>query len=342
MKKRYIFLFVVVIIGISVAGLVVVLDPPFREPEPVRILLGGDVYPGNRIEERLQNKGVEDFTANILPVRQEVDLHFANLETPVTNRNTTTVKKTFLFKSQPQIALPILKSLGVDGVSIANNHIMDYGPEGLRETKQHLDSVNIGYTGAGKNREKAEKPVFFEANNQTVALLAFSNTFPRSFWAGEDKPGTAFGAAGRVRDAVKETSEKADFTLVSFHWGAELDTTPQKYQKNLARSSIDAGADVVFGHHPHVIQPVEKYNGGVIYYSLGNYLFTTLTDNIRYGLLAEVTLEPGTKPSTRYHLLNVNNYEVNYSPYVVQKFDAGNKLVRYLDKNYGLRLVIKD
>ncbi|MGM0381821.1 MAG: CapA family protein [bacterium] len=342
MPKKYI-LPMIFLFGLCLVAAVFIFyfSPAIEKGErSVTLLLGGDIYPGNRIKKRLKSKGAHSFTAKINKIKSNIDLHFANLEPPITSRDTTAVEKTYLFRSSPEVALPLLESLAVDGVSLANNHILDYGLSALEETRRHLESIDIGYSGAGKNREIAEKPHYFEVKGYKVALISFSNTYPRSFWADKNKPGTAFGEFDRVKEAVERTSDRADMTVISFHWGSELDTAPQKYQRRLARASIDAGADVVFGHHPHVIQPVEKYKDGIIYYSLGNYLFTTLSDNIQYGLLAEVKLTPGEKPETRFHLLNVNNYQVNYTPAVARVFNTSTVLARYLNKNYNLRLAV--
>jgi poly-gamma-glutamate synthesis protein (capsule biosynthesis protein) len=103
--------------------------------------------------------------------------------------------------------------------------------------------------------------------------------------------------------------------MVSFHWGEESERTTQEYQRQLARLSVRAGADVVFGHHPHTLQSVEQYREGLIFYSLGNYFFTTLSRDVQYGLLAEVNFPTqSSPPSYTLHLMHVNNYKVHYRP----------------------------
>jgi poly-gamma-glutamate synthesis protein (capsule biosynthesis protein) len=308
--------------------------------EPVRVLLGGDIYAGNRIKEDLTEKGPAYFVGPLAEITKNADLHLANLESPITRFDTTTVKKRYLLSSAPEVAGTVLSSLGVDGVSLANNHIMDYGPLGLLHTFEYLNKAGIKYAGAGANREHAERAAVFERRGRKIALLAFSNTFPRSFWSEERKHGTAFGALGRVKKRVEEESAISDHLIVSFHWGSEKDTIPQTYQRNLARAAIDAGADVVFGHHPHVLQPVEKYRGKYIFYSLGNYFFTTKTNNVQYGLLVDLTL--GDSPaSPKYHLININNFQVNYRPHLVRTFEEPHLLAAYIKENGSLRLARK-
>jgi poly-gamma-glutamate capsule biosynthesis protein CapA/YwtB (metallophosphatase superfamily) len=307
------------------------LTPP-ENPRSLRMIVGGDVFVGDRLLEDLRRKGAGYYTEDVADITEQADLHLANLEAPVTARDTTPVRKQYLLRSHPSGAREVLGQLNVDGVSLANNHVLDYEAQGLLDTMRNLNDFGIRYTGAGANREWASRPVYFERQGHTVGFLGFSNTYPRSFWASESQPGSAYGDPELITRRVEETARQSEVTVVSFHWGSELDTRPQGYQKRLARRAVRAGADVVFGHHPHSIQPYERYRDGVIFYSLGNYFFTTMSRDVDHGLLADVTFTEGELDRIRFHVLNINNYRVDYRPRVELSFKNGRRLARFFDR----------
>ncbi len=298
--------------------------------EPLSVLMAGDVFFDDRVADLVDTHGASYLVEDVISELDPVDLKLVNLEAPIVEDADKWLDKQHHLKQKPDLTLPLLKELGVDGVSLANNHILDYGVEGLFSTVSWLDHSGIKYAGAGPNRALAERPVFFERKGRKLAFLAFSNTYPSDFWATEKTAGTAFGEKDRVRQQVADAASVADHVIVSFHWGRELYKLPRQYQKDLGRASIDAGADVVFGHHPHVLQPVERYGDGVIFYSLGNYFFTTLTDNVQYGLIPRVKLSDAGVEIAGYHLINVNNYQVNYRTQVVKTFQNFAELRYYL------------
>ncbi len=337
MKKYYYHLILLIIFAFA-------LFPGFyfnyfnpRQNSDLTLVLGGDIYCGNRILPEFASHGVDPYINELKQITRSADLHFANLEAPITTGNNPFGAKKYHLHTKSTGVIKLLNILKVDGVSLANNHILDFGPHGMLNTIRHLEDLNIGYAGAGANRNYAEQPAYFHRRGKKVALLSFSNTFPRSFWAGKHKPGTAYGNPDRVKKQVKQIARKSDYLIVSFHWGKELDTQPQKYQRRLAHTSIESGADVVFGHHPHTIQPVEKYQDGIIFYSLGNYFFTTYSRQADYGLLAEVTLGSEKPKDTRLHLFNVNNYQVNFQPELVHSFSKPSHLAAYLQNKNNPR-----
>ncbi|MFB6355425.1 MAG: CapA family protein [bacterium] len=288
--------------------------------QAINVLLGGDIYAGNRMMEPFYRKGAQYFTKKVDRLSRRADLHLANLESPITKRTTTNVNKRYILRSHPQVGLRVLRHLGVDGVSLANNHMMDYGARGLLDTVNHLSDNGVKFTGAGANREWASKPVYFRKKGNRIGFVAFSNTYPESFWAHKKQPGTAYGSPELVKRRIKELEAQSDFSIVSFHWGDELDTHPKSYQEQLARLAVRNGVDVVFGHHPHSVQPIEYYKDGVILYSLGNYFFTTKSSDVQHGLLANVRLKNGKRPDVKFHVLNVNNFQVGYRPEPVRQF----------------------
>jgi poly-gamma-glutamate synthesis protein (capsule biosynthesis protein) len=165
--------------------------------------------------------------------------------------------------------------MGIDIVTLANNHSMDFGIEALKDSFTTLNNADILYSGAGNNLEEARDIKYIEVQNKTFAYLSASRVIPEPGWnAGSNKAGmlTTYDPTNLVED-IKEARENSDFVVVYVHWGIEKATKPEEYQRNLAKAYIDAGADLVVGSHPHVLQGIEYYNSKPIVYSLGNFIF---------------------------------------------------------------------
>jgi poly-gamma-glutamate synthesis protein (capsule biosynthesis protein) len=197
-----------------------------------------------------QNNNYGYFFEKVKPVFEKDDLTIVNLENPFT----TSIKrrdKQFCFKGELSYA-NILRAGSIEMVNIANNHIYDYSKEGFLDTIQILKNANIYYSGENYI-------AYYEVRDITIASIGYRG------WSTYIKPNVS-------RD-IKKAKEKADIVLVSFHWGDENKNYPNDVQKNLGRFAIDEGADIVVGHHPHVIQGIEKYKGKYIVYSLGNFCF---------------------------------------------------------------------
>lgn len=201
---------------------------------------------------------------------------FVNLEGALTD-SSKAITKQFTFKSNPESA-KYLKSANISVVNLANNHFMDYGIDGALDTLKALDAAGVKYCGGGADFRKASSPVVIPGAI-SVAFLGYA-LVGRSYQAMEQKPGTyPFRLVENVRDI-------ADIVVVSCHWGKELETRQNLEQETVGRGFINAGADLVLGHHPHVTQPIEEYKKGLIYYSLGNFVFGHNRDSI----IARITL----------------------------------------------------
>jgi len=204
-------------------------------------------------------------------VLQSADIAIGNLEAPFGCGGRPFNKK-FTFRVSPEWA-PALVRAGFDVLNLANNHILDYGPGLLFSTLRILDSLDLAHCGAGITRDSAEAPAILCRNGIRVAFLGFSLTYPEAFWATAKRPGTAFPEKARVVSLIDSLQSLVDLVVVSFHWGKELHSLPEAYQREYAHLSIDAGADLVLGHHPHVLQGIEFYKNVPIVYSLGNFVF---------------------------------------------------------------------
>lgn len=197
-----------------------------------------------------------------------------NLEGPITN-NGSKIKKRGPNLKQSSITINILKKLNVIGVCLANNHIMDFGEEGLLETIKILDENNIPHTGAGVNIKSALKPIVINVENQKVIIQNFGWDLEETVYATQKSSGCAPRDEKIVIERTKEIRKNNNDALIInvFHWGYEYNLYPMPLDIDLAHKSIDVGTDLIIGHHPHNIQPFEKYKGKEIYYSLGNFYF---------------------------------------------------------------------
>jgi poly-gamma-glutamate synthesis protein (capsule biosynthesis protein) len=257
------------------------------------------------------------------------DITIGNLESPIASRGKEFVNKKYRFRSAPQAAAA-LKNAGFSIVTLANNHMMDFGRTALVETRQHLDRAGISYAGAGESLYEARKSAIITVKGIKVAFLAYSLTLPEEFYATAGQPGTAPGYFRFYREDIAEARTVADYVVVSFHWGAESREIPNPYQVTAAHRAIDAGADVVIGHHPHVLQGLERYKNGIIFYSLGNFAFGSASISSDRSVIARIYLENGVK-GVELIPLNVLNREVHFQPRVLSG-KRGQRVIDHLNK----------
>lgn len=273
----------------------------------VTIIFGGDILldllPGERILEHGPAYPLE----GIGEVRDLAQLGFANLESPVATGGEAIPGKAYTFRAHPE-TLAALRAGGIDVVSLANNHALDFGAAALTETMERLDGSGVKYAGAGRDAAAAYKPAILEVNGVKVGFLAFTDTFavpPRhhGLWAaGEGKPGVALLTdQDAVVSAIEAAHPAADILVVSFHWGYEYLPHPAREQRALAHAAVEAGADIVVGHHPHVPQGVEVYRDRLIAYSLGNLVFHPYDERARQSMVLLATVSPGRALSARLY-----------------------------------------
>lgn len=239
---------------------------------------------------------------------------FGNLEGPLTDRGTPEQDKKFVFHSPPNKVSTALKNAGFNVVTLANNHSLDYGAEGLAQTIEALDAVGVRHVGAGANLMAARRPALFQINGQRVAILGYSVTLPDNFYAEENRAGTAFGYEEQVRDDVIAARKQADIVLVAFHWGQEGKTELRDYQIRLGHLAIDSGASAVIGHHPHILQGIEHYKDGLILYSMGNFTFGSYSTHSTGSAIAQLHFRNGHLQQLQMIPINVNNFEVQFQP----------------------------
>ena len=315
--------------------------------EPVVINAVGDIMLAGSGESIYRKNGYDypfDATRKTL---MQGDLVIGNLESPITASGVEFREKKFRFKADPKAALA-LRNAGFTHLSLANNHILDYGADGLSQTIAALDTNSIIYSGAGMNLASARKAGLIYLHGVKVAFLSYSLTHPDEFFAGTEAAGTAPGYARHFIADIKQAKKNADCVIVSFHWGGEGLEKPKPYQISTAHKAVDAGADIIIGHHPHVLQGVERYNNGVIFYSLGNFAFGSYSRSSDLSMIARITFDGGVK-AVEIIPLNVLNTQVRFQPRLLKgaaaeaaakKIDMiSNELKSYLSVTEGRYLV---
>lgn len=214
---------------------------------------------------------------HVIDVLGPADIAVLNLETALGTAGAPE-PKSYRFQAPP-LAAAGLAQAGVDVVSLANNHAMDFGAEALAETLELLEGAGVAATGAGTNTRAAREPVIVERRGVRFAFLSYMDVpdeagySMRAWEAGEERPGVAWLHTDEMAADIASANERSDFVVVQLHFGYEYWNAPSDSQVSQARAAVDAGAALVVGSHPHVLQRVEEYNAGLIAYSLGNFVF---------------------------------------------------------------------
>ncbi len=227
------------------------------------------------------------FTAGFL---RGFDLTIGNLECVISNLGQP-VPKSYNFRGDAR-AYDRLLNAGFDLVSVANNHSGDYGKAAFVDELLTLPRRGITPIGGGQNKQQAHTPVLKTVRGTTIAFLAYDEIDPYSFAATDTTPGHAWLDALDLRLDITRARALADFVIAFVHWGIEYLTGLTAEQRSLAQVAIDAGADIVVGAHPHVIEPYEYYKGKLIVYSLGNFVFDNMyPEVVRRGSILTLTIQ---------------------------------------------------
>jgi poly-gamma-glutamate synthesis protein (capsule biosynthesis protein) len=284
--------------GVLVAGLhggrsAAVVVPYPHELAQVSFAVAGDVIPHEPVRAAAAAagdgaQGWGSLFADVSDVFRRADFGFVNMETPVAPAHSKG-SKPFMFDA-PVALVEALKANGIKIVSFANNHVMDQGWAGFAETREHLRELGMLFAGSGDTAQQTWQPVITEANGIKVGWLGMTRWLNGNRNPDKDDqphvnffpyPGEAGGAPGMdeagVLAAIKQARAQCDFLVVSIHWGIEYAPAPRPEDVETAHKMLEAGASVIVGHHPHVLQPVETYRttdgrDAVIFYSLGNFL----------------------------------------------------------------------
>jgi poly-gamma-glutamate capsule biosynthesis protein CapA/YwtB (metallophosphatase superfamily) len=270
--------------------------------------LMGDVMLGRLVDEHLENVPAASIWGDLLPIMNKTDFNLANLECALTT-STEAAPKTFQFKADPK-RVEALASANIKVVNLANNHILDFGSEGLFETLAVLDAAGILHVGAGKNLQEAECPVFLECDGVTVGISGFTDNEP-AWRAGIHREGTAI-----IDPSLKFESLflEADVNILTIHWGPNLRNTPPPQFRRFAKSAALAGIHLLHGHSAHVFQGIERIRETVVCYDTGDFVDDYAVDPVlrndqSFFMIAEVD-SLGVKA---LHLLPtvISEYQVN-------------------------------
>ena len=237
------------------------------------------------------------------------DLMFGNLESPISDGGRS-AGHLYSFRADPSAVIG-LKDAGFNVLSVANNHAFDYGLEAFSDTLHNLKNAGLAYTGGGKNFQEAHQGAYQEINGIKVTILAYTDLLPKSEAASENKAGFAYLDEAQMIKDIRAAKEKSDLVIVSFHWGREYETESNSRQKKIAAEAVKAGASLIIGHHPHVVQEIGEIDGVSVAYSLGNFIFDqNFSPETKKGKLLKVEVKNkkivGLEPET---IIFNNNFQ---------------------------------
>jgi len=254
-----------------VAGLLVCGCQSPQLEEHVTLTCVGDVMLGRGVARLCKQRGNDYPFEQVAPYLRAADLTFGNLESPLTDQRTRFPRVNALHGS-PAMA-PVLAQVGFDVVSLANNHAIDYGRAGLRQTMGVLKDAGVKPVGAGNTLAEAQQGVVLTGRGLRVGFLAYSHFPYTDFVHDPQRESILFLNEQALRNTIPPLARRCDVVVVSYHWGKEGSRQVTPYERNLAHLAVDWGADLVVGHHAHVRGEIERYHGALIVYCLGNLVF---------------------------------------------------------------------
>lgn len=272
----------------------------------VKIGLVGDIMLARGIPISIDKHGAGDprFIFQNLNGLNRYDILFGNLEGVISDTGEN-VGSVYSFRMNPVFA-GLLKEVGFSVLSVANNHSGDWSVTAFTDSLHRLTEEGIAYTGGGHNKEEAITPTIIEVKDKKIGFIGFSDVGPNWLRAHTDQAGILI-AGDEDPDSIAAAKEQVDVLVVSYHFGEEYETESNERQQFLARRAIDAGADIVAGHHPHVVQEIEEYAGGIIAYSLGNFIFDqNFSEETMHGLLLEVSVDEDNTLTYTQRVVEIN------------------------------------
>ncbi len=267
------------------------------EKEVITLVAVGDVMLSRHVGEIISSKGPFYPFSQTAYLTRWADIAFCNLENAFSTQGTPIPGKMIWFRANPDTAIG-LTFAGFDVVSLANNHSLDYDTDAFLDTLTTLENEGIKYVGGGRDIDEARKPVIIERKGIKVGFLAYSELahifwdwgYPRAFVAKSGIPGVAPMEIDIMEEDIKKLRESVDIVVVSLHWGEEYEEQPSEKERELAHRLIDCGAQIILGHHPHVLRGLEVYKDGVIAYSMGNFVFDQRNQKTKKSMLLQFEL----------------------------------------------------
>ncbi|MCX6765291.1 MAG: CapA family protein [Candidatus Nealsonbacteria bacterium] len=290
-------------------------NTPEAKPENSNVLIYavGDIMLDRGVKYMIYKYGNGDYRfpfENIADYFKSADIIFGNLEGQISDKGNK-IGTVNSFRVEPK-AIEGLKYAGFNVLSVANNHSFDYNTAALEDSFNRLKKAGIEYVGGGFNKEEAFKLKIIEKNGTKIGFLAYCSVGAKGWVATDTNTGIAFITEKDMEGIKKDISkakEQVDVLIVSSHFGDEYQVEQNESQIIMYQAFIDAGADIVLGHHPHVIQPVAEYGNGWIAYSLGNFVFDQGFDEITMkGLLLEISFENKKVKSVLSREIKMNSH----------------------------------
>lgn len=297
--------------------------------EDARFLFGGDIMLDWGIGEVIEKEGYKYPFVMIKDFLDKYDYRFCNLECPVSEKGKPHVDKKYIFLGKPEF-LRSLKYAGINGVSLANNHTNDFGKTALIETMANLYKNGIGFTGAGMNIGSAHLPVSTKIRGMKFAIFAYTVIACDDSFATDSRPGVAGASLDLIKGDIGQFRPFNDFIIVSIHWGVEYSDYPIDDQIDMAHSIIDSGADAIIGHHPHIFQGIEIYKGKPIFYSLGNFVFGSINEDIQDNILVELIFLKKELLSFSVYPINGNKNSDRIFQINLLKGDKAGQVIKHL------------
>jgi len=282
----------------------------------ITLAITGDVMLGRGVDQAVATHGYRYPWGNMLPDLTKNDLLLVNLETTLT-RSAHEVPKVFNFRAKPD-RVQCLLEIGVDVCNVANNHILDYSLEGMKETLSILHTNGIQSVGAGNNWEEACAPVIVEKEGLRIGILGCTDNEPE--WrAKASAPGTCYASIQEfdyLTDQISSLTDRVDIIVLSIHWGPNKRERPSSTFQHFARRMIHAGVDILHGHSAHIFQGIEVYEGGVILYDAGDFVDDYVVDpDLRndWSYLYRFTLEGNTIRGLELLPVHIHQMQVNHA-----------------------------
>ena len=267
-------------------------SPTPTRPAAVTVTAGGDVIGGFGVSGVVGSMGSGLFRS-IASFFKSSDFGFVNLESPLTYGGDPQGWKDVVIKGNPALAPAMAKSR-INVVTMANNHAGDMGDSGLLDSFKYCKKAGITVVGAGKSLKTAQAGAVLNTDGARTAFLGFSDVLPVGYPATSTSPGTSPGRANinAVKANIRAAAKKADYVFVAWHWNFEYKRAPSYLESSEGKAAIDAGADIVFAHHPHLLDGVQVYHGGLICYSLGNLVFSGFAGETAQTVLVKAKVTP--------------------------------------------------
>lgn len=273
-----------------------VVNPVPVQQDEVQLSFVGDVMLGRYVETYGQKEGFTSLFRDASQLWQKSALVFANLECAVIKQNATYTHpdgKQILIGAS-RTALHMMANAGVNVVGLANNHVGDFGRKGVRHTLEALDKYEVQYAGAGYNVEEAGAYKLLEADGLTVGFMSCTGVVPELTYATKDGAGVATTSYSNLYRNVNEAAAYSDILVVYLHCGRENGLLLSETQQSIAHQLIESGADIVIGAHPHILQEVEQYKDGIIFYSMGNFIFDQDPRSVRNTAMLQLNVNKTT------------------------------------------------